>query len=88
MLVFSLDSKESLEKLLAMKERTRSLLEGKVVPVMLVGNKSDLPTREVSAEQGEWLAKTFGASYIEVSCKEATKVGEAFAEMVRAIRRV
>ena len=35
----------------------------------LVGNKADLPTRNVSTEQGMALAQELGTDFIEISAK-------------------
>ncbi len=43
-------------------------------PLLLVGNKTDLQAeRQVEYEEGEILAKEFGATFIELSVKEAYK---------------
>ncbi|MCQ2821134.1 MAG: GTP-binding protein [archaeon] len=48
------------------------------IPVILVGNKIDLPTRTVSTEEGQELANTYKIDYLEASAKEGTNVKEAF----------
>eukprot|EP00497_Spongosphaera_streptacantha_P005089 TRINITY_DN6022_c0_g1_i1.p2 TRINITY_DN6022_c0_g1~~TRINITY_DN6022_c0_g1_i1.p2 ORF type:complete len:80 (-),score=5.42 TRINITY_DN6022_c0_g1_i1:105-344(-) len=54
-------------------------------PTILVGNKCDLPTREVSKQQGQEHAKKMNAlRYIEASALNGTNVNIAFAHLLRA----
>ena len=52
------------------------------VPIVLVGNKCDIPEREITREQGQKLAETFGVPYFESSAKERLNVDESFHELV------
>ncbi len=52
------------------------------VPIVLVGNKCDIPEREVTKEQGQSLAESFGVPYFESSAKERLNVDESFHELV------
>jgi Ras-related protein Rab-8A len=45
---------------------------------MLVGNKTDLPNREVSYDEGLALATKLGLSYMETSAKQPNVVNDAF----------
>ena len=48
-------------------------------PVVLIGNKVDLPhLREVRREDAEWFAQEIGSEYIETSAKTGEHVEEAF----------
>src|SRR5690349_17574491 len=56
------------------------------VPLVLVGNKSDLATdRKVGSEEAEELAQTFGCSYVETSAKDGTNSEQMFIQLVRQI---
>lgn len=57
------------------------------IPIVLVGNKSDLTAnRVVSTAQGEQLAKQNGWTYFETSAKnEKINVDEVFHEITRQI---
>ncbi|KEF50894.1 Ras family, other [Exophiala aquamarina CBS 119918] len=58
------------------------------VPVMLVGNKSDKRhEREVSAQEGQALAKELGCEFVEASAKNCINVEKAFYDVVRQLRR-
>jgi GTPase KRas protein len=55
--------------------------------MMLVGNKCDLEEkREVSIQEGQDLARAFGALFKEASAKTRVNVEEAFYDLVRKIR--
>ena len=56
------------------------------VPIVLVGNKCDIPEREVTKEQGQALAQSVGVPYFESSAKERLNVDESFHELVTSIR--
>lgn len=60
------------------------------VPLVLVGNKTDLELsggRRVSAEEGAQLARKFGCQFLETSAAHRKHVDEAFQTIVREIRR-
>jgi small GTP-binding protein len=56
----------------------------KKIPLILVGNKIDLPA-VVSAHSGERLAADIGADFIETSAKTGQNVGMAFEKVVRKL---
>ncbi len=58
------------------------------MPVVLVGNKCDIPEREVTKEQGQALAESFGVPYFESSAKERLNVDESFHALVSIHLRV
>ena len=58
------------------------------VPVMLVGNKSDKHyERQVSAQEGQALARELGCEFVEASAKTCINVERAFYDVVRLLRR-
>lgn len=55
---------------------------------MLVGNMCDrIHDREVSREEGEALAKSFGCGFLETSAKTTHNVEHLFTSLVRNLRR-
>lgn len=55
---------------------------------VLVGNKSDKAyEREVSKEEGQALARSFGCEFLETSAKTAQNVERLFMNLVRALRQ-
>jgi small GTP-binding protein len=55
------------------------------IPLVLVGNKIDLPNRNVSKDEGEKLAKEIGASFLEASAKTGENVRKLFDLVVRLL---
>ncbi len=74
--VFSLDKPETLQSLPKWyKEMARFV--GDEIPMLIVGNKSDL-THKVSFSEGESFAKKYNCSYIETSALEGANIEDAF----------
>lgn len=89
LLVYSINLKNSLEELQLFYEQILRVKDLENVPVLVVGNKCDLEVeRQVSYEEGEALAKSFNASFLETSAKQRINVEEAFFGLVRLIRDV
>ncbi|KAJ7343065.1 ras protein [Mycena albidolilacea] len=86
-LVYSIDSRDSFEKVGAFRESVRRAKEGDPIFV-LVGNKADaLHGRQVSKEEGVALAQQFGCEFVEVSAKTGQNVEWAFTSVLRALRK-
>ena len=45
-------------------------------PIVLIGNKIDLPDRAVTKEEGEAEAQKYGKKYFETSCKDGIGINE------------
>nr|AAU06195.1 GTPase [Dactylellina haptotyla] len=89
LIVYSVTSKASFEKVGAIHKTILRQTEKKVVPLILVGNKSDLlGEREVSTEDGQAMAETLGCKFTETSAKDRVNVDETFTDLVREIRRM
>ncbi len=55
---------------------------------VLVANKIDMiAERQVTTEEGQKLADTYGIPYVETSAKLRTNIDEVFFEVVREIRK-
>mmetsp|Transcript_13049 Transcript_13049/g.20252 ORF Transcript_13049/g.20252 Transcript_13049/m.20252 type:complete len:140 (+) Transcript_13049:206-625(+) len=84
-LVFDLSSRESFE---AIKKTWYNLLkescETRLV-ITLLGNKSDLQSREVFYNEAMDFAREKGMNYLEVSAKSGRNVRSAFSLMVNQI---
>ncbi|XP_053311559.1 GTPase RhebL1 [Spea bombifrons] len=66
-------------------------LRGKgLMPIVLVGNKNDLPahSREVKTEEGRKLAESWGAAFLEVSAKSPEDSKQIFTKIIEEIDRV
>ncbi len=75
--VFDLTNRESFEHVPKwMEEIKRNAHE---VPIVLVGNKADLPNRQVTQEEAESLAQKIKVKYMESSAKTGEGVGDCYA---------
>ncbi|CAD6580902.1 MAG: GTP-binding protein [Alectoria sarmentosa] len=59
------------------------------VPLVIVGNKSDLKAdqRHVQAEEGKKLAEEFSCSFTEASARLNNNVGKAFEQMIAEMEK-
>ncbi|KAH8341146.1 hypothetical protein KR074_002360 [Drosophila pseudoananassae] len=70
-LVYSITSKKSFEVIQIIYEKLLDVMGKKYVPVVLVGNKTDLhQERTVSTEEGKKLAESWRAAFLETSAKQ------------------
>jgi len=44
---------------------------------VLLGNKTDLPGRQITEEQGRQVAKEYGINFFETSAKDGTNVADS-----------
>lgn len=78
LLIFDLTSSESFEHLTQWIEEVRANIE-KEIPLLLVGNKSDLvEQREISIKEINRFTKAFNLYYMETSAKTGDGVGDCF----------
>ncbi|KAK3610965.1 hypothetical protein CHS0354_000969 [Potamilus streckersoni] len=88
-LVYSVNSFKSFEVVKIIYEKLLDM-KGSInrVPVVLVGNKSDLTLeREVQYEDGKKLASSWNVPFLETSAKENQSVAEIFSMVMMAILR-
>lgn len=87
LLVYSINSRNSLDELQSFYEQILRVKDTENVPVIVVGNKCDLEVeRQVSYEEGLAVAKSFNCEFLETSAKQRINVEEAFYGLVRTIR--
>lgn len=53
---------------------------------ILVGNKSDLPNRQVATKDALELAERLGLEYVETSAKDRTNVDQVFVTLAKNIK--
>jgi len=90
MLVYSITSLITMENLRPLHKRLCVVKSMEDVPIVVVGNKSDLvEERDVKKELGEEFAQDMGDScrFFECSAKIHHNINEMFAEMVRLINK-
>ena len=85
-LCFDLTRRDTFERMSVWNSKIEDNCEQQVV-VMLVGNKCDLPNREVTYEEASQFAQSKGFSYIEVSAKTGQNVKNVFSMVVTEIHR-
>lgn len=86
LLVYAINSRNSIEELQTFYEQIQRVKDSDNVPVLVVGNKSDLEIeRQVSYEEGAEFAKALNCPFLETSAKQRINVEEAFYGLVRSI---
>ena len=86
--VYAINSRNSFAEIAEFRDQMLRAKDSDEVPMILVGNKSDLEeSREVTLEEGQSLAKSFGCPHIEASARLRVNVEETFYELVREIRK-
>ena len=89
LLVFSITSQSSLRELTELREQLVRIKDDERVPLVLVGNKSDLEeARVVSRSRAFAVSRSFGDKpYYETSARRRTNVDEVFKDLCRQIIR-
>jgi Ras-related protein Rap-1B len=89
LLVFSITSMSSLHELSEIREQIIRIKDDEKVPIVIVGNKSDLEEdRAVSRSRAFAVSQTWGnAPYYETSARRRANVNEVFTDLCRQIIR-
>ena len=89
LLVFSITSQSSFRELSELREQLVRIKDDEKVPLVLVGNKSDLEdSRVVSRSRAFAMSQQFGNKpYYETSARRRTNVDEVFKDLCRQILR-
>jgi len=89
LLVFSITSLSSLHELTELREQIIRIKDDENVPLVIVGNKSDLEEdRAVSRTRAFALSQQWGnAPYYETSARRRANVNEVFIDLCRQIIR-
>lgn len=89
LLVFSITSMSSLNELSELREQIVRIKDDENVPIVIVGNKSDLEEdRVVPRARAFSLSQTWGsAPYYETSARRRANVNEVFIDLCRQIIR-
>ncbi|XP_014672039.1 PREDICTED: ras-like protein [Priapulus caudatus] len=86
LLVFAVNNAKSFEDISLYREQIKRVKDADEVPMVLVGNKCDLPTRAIDMNQAREVAKSYGIPFVETSAKTRMGVDDAFYTLVREIR--
>ncbi|XP_072306474.1 ras-related protein Ral-B-like [Eucyclogobius newberryi] len=88
LLVFSITEHESFTATAEFREQILRVKEEELVPLLVVGNKSDLEERrQVSAEEVSSRAVEWGVPYVETSAKTRANVDKVFFDLMREVRK-
>jgi GTPase KRas protein len=86
--VYSITNRGTFEEIAAFREQILRVKDAEKVPMVVVGNKSDLESeRQVSQAEGKELAASFGCPWMETSAKKRIRCEDSFYELVREIRK-
>ncbi|XP_061494349.1 GTPase KRas isoform X2 [Rhineura floridana] len=85
--VFAINNTKSFEDIHHYREQIKRVKDSEDVPMVLVGNKCDLPSRTVDTKQAQDLSRSYGIPFIETSAKTRQGVDDAFYTLVREIRK-
>jgi small GTP-binding protein len=87
LLVFSITEHESFDVLDEFREQILRVKNAEDVPLILIGNKSDLQSnRQVRKEEAADKAAKWAKPYIETSAKTRDNVDKAFFDLMREIK--
>ncbi|KAI9145567.1 ras family-domain-containing protein [Paraphysoderma sedebokerense] len=87
LLVFALNDNNTFEELKQLRERIIQARDRKRLPFVVVGNKCDLPDRNVDQATVQTWCASLKIPYFETSAKANINVTEAFQELVRQCRK-
>lgn len=88
LLVFSITEHESFSATSEFREQILRVKEEEVIPLLVVGNKSDLEERrQVSAEEAAGKASEWNVQYVETSAKTRANVDKVFFDLMREVRK-
>ncbi|KAI0840187.1 rheb small monomeric GTPase RhbA [Hypoxylon sp. FL0890] len=89
MLVYSVSSLPSFEMVRVIREKILNHLGTDWVPIVIVGNKSDLrpEQRQVSQEDGKKLSEEFNCAWTEASARYNENVAKAFELLIAQVEK-
>ncbi|KAF2158126.1 hypothetical protein K461DRAFT_30814 [Myriangium duriaei CBS 260.36] len=89
LIVYSVGSKQSFDMVRIIREKILNHLGADSVPLMIVGNKSDLrpEQRQVKPEDGKKLAEELQCGWTEASAKYKENIAKAFEGMIAEIEK-
>ncbi|KAF2637841.1 rheb small monomeric GTPase RhbA [Massarina eburnea CBS 473.64] len=89
LIVYAVSSKQSFEMARVIREKILNHLATDFVPLVIVGNKSDLrpEQRQVTPEEGQRLAEEFKCAWTEASARYDENVQKAFELMIGEVEK-
>jgi len=88
-IVYSVASRQSFDMVTVIRDKILNHLGAEWVPLVIVGNKSDLAAdqRQVQAEEGQQLAQQFNCGFTEASARLDHNVAKSFDLMIGEIEK-
>eukprot|EP01114_Cavostelium_apophysatum_P018160 TRINITY_DN5559_c0_g1_i2.p1 TRINITY_DN5559_c0_g1~~TRINITY_DN5559_c0_g1_i2.p1 ORF type:complete len:123 (+),score=25.02 TRINITY_DN5559_c0_g1_i2:339-707(+) len=89
LIVYDVTSRTTFEEVVALREQIYRVQDKDLtakIPIVLCGNKCDLPDKQVTTQEGQELAKSFGVPFRESSAKSRINVDEVWFDLVREVR--
>jgi len=88
LIMYAADSQQSLSLVEGFYDNILRVKDSESGPIILVGNKSDLPSqsKRVTKEQGQALADKLGIHFFEASAKNHYNVDEAFFDLAKQVQ--
>ncbi|KAF6039050.1 NRAS [Bugula neritina] len=80
--VFAVNNGKSFSDINLYREQIKRVKDAEEVPMVLVGNKVDLPARTVDAKEAQNFASSVSIPYVETSAKTRQGVDDAFYDLV------
>lgn len=89
MLVYSVGSKQSFDMVTVIRDKILNHLGAESVPIMIVGNKSDIrpQARQITAAEGQKLGGELKSGWIETSARSGENVADAFELMIAEVEK-
>lgn len=87
LIVFAVNDAKSFDEWGVYREKIRRVKDADKVPMVLVGNKSDLIERQVDIKSAREIANICGLPFVEASALTRMGVDDAFYTLVREIRK-
>ena len=78
LLIFDLTKRDTFDKIYQWIEQLNDYSTTYDISIVLIGNKKDLPNREISFEEGKMKAKELNVEYFETSAKTGENINEVF----------
>lgn len=87
LIVFAVNDSKSYDEWAIYREKIKRVKDADKVPMVLVGNKSDLSERHVDIRSAREVANIYGLPFVEASALNRMGVDDAFYTLVREIRK-
>jgi small GTP-binding protein len=88
LLVFDLTDRGTFEKLRDWMTQIQNFVNRDSLAIVLIGNKCEMETKEVTKEEAEKMASEFDIKYIETSAFTGANVSKAFESLINDVLKI